>query len=232
MNHEEFFLIDQVNPRFISVGTLESLRMLCTADHLFLDGTFKSYPAPFCQLYTIHIRSSVLRSAIPVLYSLLPNKTKLTYISFFNEVRNVAIKNNLILNPKFITIDFEQGTINALKHVFSNVTIKGCNFRYNQCLFKKLQELGLQQAYYASSDDDSKSVKALYQRTTALAFMPTCIIDDLWCQVMNSFDHLPRLQEFFDYCTDTWIDNNGMFPRNLWNYYGFDGARTNNGLEG
>ena len=141
LSNEEFVLIDQVNPCFISFGTLESLRMLCTADHLFLDGTFKSCPAPFCQLYTIHIRSSVLRSTIPVLCSLLPNKTKLTYISFFNEVRNVAIKNDLILNPKFITIDFEQDAINALKHVFPNVTIKGCNFHYNQCLFKKLQEL-------------------------------------------------------------------------------------------
>ena len=107
LSNEEFVLIDQVNARFISFGTLESLRMLCTADHLFLDGTFKSCPTPFCQLYTIHIRSSVLRSTIPVLYSLLPNKTKLTYISFFNEVRNVAIKNDLILNPKFITIGFE-----------------------------------------------------------------------------------------------------------------------------
>ena len=58
-------------------------------------------------------------------------------------------------------------------------------------MFKKLQELGLQQAYYASSDDESKSVKALYQRTTTLAFMPTWNIDDLWCQVMDSFDHIP-----------------------------------------
>ena len=206
--------------------------MLCTADHLFLDGTFKSCPAPFCQLYTIHIRSSVLRSTIHVLYSLLPNKTKLTYTSFFNEVRNAAIKNDLILNPKFITIDFEQSAINALKHVFPNVTIKGCNFHYNQCLFRKLQELGLQQTYYASSDEDSKSVKTLYQRTRALAFMPTWNIDDLWCQVMDSFDYIPRSQEFFDYCTDTWIDNDDIFPRNLWNYYGFDDARTNNSLEG
>ena len=232
LSNEEFVLIDQVNPRFISFGTLKSLQMLCTADHLFLDGTFKSCPAPFCQLYTIHIRSLVLRSTTPVLYSLLPNKTRLTYISFFNEVRNVAIMNDLILNPKFITIDFEQGAINALKHVFPNVTIKGCNFHYNQCLFKKLQELGLHQAYYASPDDDLKSVKALYQRTIALAFIPTWNIDDLWCQVMNSFDHVPRSQEFFDYCTDTWIDNDSRFSRNLRNYYGFDGARTNNGLEG
>ena len=35
-------------------------------------------------------------------------------------------------------------------------------------------------------------------------------MDDLWCQVMNPFDHIPRSQESFDHCTDTWIDNNNF----------------------
>ena len=132
LNNEEFVLVDQVNPRFIDFGISESLRMLCTADHLFPYETFKSYSAPFSQVYCIHIRSSVLRGTITTLYSLLPNKTKLTYISFFSEVWNVEI----ILNPKFIAIDFEQGVINALNHIFSHVMTKGCNFHYNCYLFK------------------------------------------------------------------------------------------------
>ena len=78
-----------------------------------------------------------------------------------------------MLNPRFITIDFQQSAIIALKHLFLKVTIKGCNFHYNQRLFIKLQELDLQQAYCTLSDDDSTSVKALYQRTPPLAFMST-----------------------------------------------------------
>ena len=36
--------------------------------------------------------------------------------------------NNISLNPKFITIDFEQAAILAIKLIFPNAIIKGCNF--------------------------------------------------------------------------------------------------------
>ena len=41
--------------------------------------------------------------------------------------------------------------------------------------------LGLKQAYYALLDDDSISVKALCQRTSALAVIPKWNMNDLWC---------------------------------------------------
>ena len=205
---------------------------LCTAEHLFLDGTFKSCPAPFAQLYSIHIYSSTLNGTVPILYSLLPNKTKSCYVSLFNELRSATVKNDLILNPKYITTDYEQGAISAIKRVFPNSTIKGCNFHYNQCLFRKLQELGLQKGYYDSSSNDETSVKCLLQATGALAFMPIDKINTLWCDIMEKFDHISRSQEFFDYVTETWIDDGCLFPRNIWNYYNFYGPRTNNGLEG
>jgi hypothetical protein len=65
------------------------------------------------------------------------------YKLFLNELRTATIQHNLILNPRFITIDFERGAIGALKNIFPNALIKGCNFHFNQCLFKKIQELGL-----------------------------------------------------------------------------------------
>jgi hypothetical protein len=62
--------------------------------------------------------------------------------------------------------------------------------------------------------------------------MPTSKINELWCIIMDQFQHLPSSQDFFDYYTDTWIDESCLFPRRLWNYYDFNGVRTNNGLEG
>ena len=32
--------------------------------------------------------------------------------------------------------------------------------------------------------------------------------------------------------TDTWIDSDSLFPKKFWNYYFFQGLRTNNGLDG
>ena len=40
--------------------------------------------------------------------------------------------NNVSLNPKFITIDFEQDVILAVKIIFPNAIIKGCNFHFNK----------------------------------------------------------------------------------------------------
>jgi hypothetical protein len=185
LNNQDFIIIDHFNPRFITFGTAQSLQDLCEAEHVFMDGTFKSAPSPFSQLYTIHIESTVSNSTVPVLYSFLPNKTKSTYTLLFNELRNITLKHDLVLNPKFISIDFEKGAIGALKNVFPNSKIKGCNFHYNQCIFRKIQEIGLQQDYYNSSDDDPTSVKRLVQETGALAFMPVQELNELWCKIMD-----------------------------------------------
>ena len=134
---------------------------------MFLDGTFRSSPSPFAQLYSIHIESSVLNGTVPVLYSFLPNKTKLTYTSLFNELRTITLQHDLILNPRIITVDYEKAAISALKYLFPNAMIKGCNFHFNQCIFRKIQEIGLQQQYNASSEDDPRSVKRLVQETAA-----------------------------------------------------------------
>ena len=230
--NENFIILDQHNPRYLAFGTLQSLKILCESDHIFLDGTFKSCPSPFAQLYSIHTYSSVLNGTLPLLYTLLPNKTKNVYTLFLNELRTAAINNDLVLNPKYVTVDFEQAVIRSLKNVFPNTLVKGCNFHYNQCIFRKIQELGLQSDYDNSAEDNPKSVKSLVKLTGALAFMPISKIDELWCSIMDQFEHLPRSQDFFDYYTDTWIDEGCLFPRNLWNYYNFNGARTNNGLEG
>ena len=206
--------------------------MLCSADHIFADGTFKSCPSSFAQLYSIHIESSILNGTIPVLYSLLPDKFKKTYTSLFNELRNLCIKHDLILNPKLITLDFEQGCLNSLYNVFPNSCIKGCNFHFNKCIFKKITDLEWQPEYYASSIDDPNSIKALYQQTCALAFVPISTIDHLWYTIMDTFDHIQGVHAFFDYVTDTWVDHDSLFPRKQWNDYCFPGLRTNNGLEG
>ena len=62
--------------------------------------------------------------------------------------------------------------------------------------------------------------------------MPGQEVIDLWCKIMDKFEHITRSQGFFDYFTETWIDNGCLFPRSLWNYYKFNGSRTNNGCEG
>ena len=56
----------------------EALQLVSASDIMLLDGTFNSSPALFYQLYTIHGR--VLGQIAPLVYALLPNKEKFTYI--------------------------------------------------------------------------------------------------------------------------------------------------------
>ncbi|CAF4510547.1 unnamed protein product, partial [Didymodactylos carnosus] len=122
LSGESFVLLDSIHPIF---GTTESLQQLSTCDntHLFMDEAFKSCPRPFYQLYTIHSINDDLST--PKLYSLLPDKKGSTYISLLNGIQNLFHMNNIYINPKYITIDFEQAAINAITLVFPNATIKG-----------------------------------------------------------------------------------------------------------
>ena len=126
---------------------VESLKQLSKSDddHLFVDGTFKSCPNPFYQLYSVHSVNSELSTS--KLYTLLSDKIGPTYTSIFNSILNLCHMNNISSNPKFITIDFEQATILAVKLIFPNAIIKGCNFHFNKCIYTKLQNLGFQSVF-------------------------------------------------------------------------------------
>ena len=99
-------------------------------------------------------------------------------------------------------------------------------------MFRKFHEFGLQTDYDNSLPDDPSSARRLFQQIAALAFVSVYQINDVWCQIMDKFEDIPNVQRFFDYFTDTWLDEDCLFPRNLWNYYDFNGPRTTNGLKG
>ena len=104
---------------------------------------------------------------------LLPDKKGPTYISIFNStILNLCPMNNISLNPKFITIDFKQAALLAVKLIFPNTIIKGCNFHFNKCIYTKLQDLGFQSAFINKklSDINEINIRNLYKKG-----MRTCI---------------------------------------------------------
>ncbi|KAG8173372.1 hypothetical protein JTE90_015533 [Oedothorax gibbosus] len=60
------------NDRILVFGTNENLNFLQNSKHWFADGTFKTSPNLFTQLYTIH--AIVKNENVPVLFALLPSK--------------------------------------------------------------------------------------------------------------------------------------------------------------
>lgn len=156
-------MLDLKHPIF---GTIESLKQLskCDNDHLFFDGTFKSCAHPFYQLFTVHSVHTDLST--PKLYTLLPDKKSPTYISPLNIMLNLFHMNNICVNLKYVTIDFEQAAILAIKLVFPNAMIKGCNFHFNKCIYSKLQDLRFQSPFTnaKSTDPDEINIRNLYKK--------------------------------------------------------------------
>jgi len=96
---ENFLLFDSgpVEKRILVFGTSNNLELLSNSQIWFADGTFKHVPLLFYQLYTIHVFKG--GKAIPVLYALLPDKKRKTYLEFLRAI--VTLKPSL--KPKIIS---------------------------------------------------------------------------------------------------------------------------------
>ena len=50
--------------------------------------------------------------------------------------------------------------------------------------------------------------------------------------IMDEYQHIENIEDFYDYIINTWRDDDALFDYTLWNYYDFRSLRTNNHLEG
>jgi len=108
---------------------------MCDAKTLFMDGTFKSVPKIFLQLYTIHF--IYFEVVFSVIYALLPNKSETTY----NRMNGLLIaKANSLgkcLLPTNFQLDFEITMLNTIKNKYPDAQIRGCFFHYTKACFNK-----------------------------------------------------------------------------------------------
>ncbi|GFR21924.1 MULE domain-containing protein [Trichonephila clavata] len=77
--------------------------------------------------------------------------------------------------PDIIKLDFEAAAINSCMLEFPSSTISCCNFHFNQCLWCKIQEMGLVKEYKENED-----IRNVCRMISALAYLPMEHIDDAW----------------------------------------------------
>ncbi|XP_003740616.1 uncharacterized protein LOC100902345 [Galendromus occidentalis] len=205
------------------------MTILCGAGTVFMDGTFRIVPRLFLQLYTIH--AFFMGQMIPFVYFLLPNKQEATYRRMFCLLKALAASLGLSFNPRVFQLDFEVATLKAIRREFSTADLKGCNFHFQQCLWRKIQELGLSRQYR------EPGVKCFVRSIGALALVPLSLMDEAWLEInaeAPSTDHpaYSSLENFKEYFIHTWLENPSVFPRTLWNHYGKFESRTTNHVEG
>ncbi|KAH9634392.1 hypothetical protein HF086_000218 [Spodoptera exigua] len=94
------------------------------------------------KVYTIHAdigSNQEYANVVPVLYALLPDKTRATYEILFQMIKSQVKE----WQPTEISMDFEVTAILAIKDLFPEVKILGCYFHFNRCLWRKAKQLGV-----------------------------------------------------------------------------------------
>lgn len=180
---ETFLLYDSQNDedeeldcgRIIIYATEENLRNLFRCLLWTVDGTFKSSPLIFYQLFTImgtityRFNGKTKTVHLPFVYALLENKREEAYLKVLNVVMTEAVKFRIPVNfPECILSDFEVAIINALLSKFGRI-VKGCFFHLRQIVHRHIQQEGLQRAYTSEGDD---SIRNAAHMLCALAFVP------------------------------------------------------------
>lgn len=240
-NGHPFLIFDsgQVENRILIYSTEKNLKLMEKSKHWFADGTFKSSPVLFFQIYTIHVLIND-DTIIPTVYALLPNKTQDIYTLLLSKIKEI----NPNLNPETIMTDFEHSSLIAFKNIFPNIKQSGCFFHFTQCLWRKIQKIPGLAEKYISDPNFSLHIRML----PALAYVPKSYVVTAFEELLNSqfyIDNDDLLKPLIEYFEDNWIGRlvgrrqmtrrTPTFPLELWNCYDLAKKglpRTNNNIEG
>ena len=213
------------NNDILILTTHDDLLNLSQCATIYIDGTFKTCPRLYTQLFTVH--GLYFGAVVPFVYVLLADKRADTYYKVINIVWDAIAGLGSVFDPKIIMSDFESGFIEAVRKQFPTANHKGCFFHYAQAVWKKVQDLGLVISF---RDDDE--IKDLVHSCFAFAFLPESEIVRVFNEIVNKLSpcKLALLNAFLNYYRTTWLD--GLFPLRMWNKCGQDHLhRTNNAVE-
>ncbi|CAF1581158.1 unnamed protein product [Rotaria magnacalcarata] len=219
---EEFIIADirkkKVGGRLIMFCSNEQIDTLLNSTIWFCDGTFKTTPAMFEQVYII--QCLVGDEVFPAVYALTANRKRKTYEEMIKVIMNLAADRNKILAVQKIVSDYEAAWLMAVENMLPNVTRLGCFFHFSQACYRNIQKLGLSQLY-----DDDPEVRLILRKFIALALVPRDKVKSCFKLLRRNADD--RVQEFVQYFEHQWFN---VMSSDLW-CVADSAIRTNNSSE-
>ncbi|PKC05516.1 hypothetical protein RhiirA5_420830 [Rhizophagus irregularis] len=188
--------IELGNEKLMIFCTPSNLTYLQDAEYWLMDGTFKTVPTLFQQLYTIHVPIGGEDNSriFPMVYILMTSKAQESYRRVFDELIELGNQAGVDLSPPIIITDFEQAVINATQSEFPDSIHKGCFFHFCQNIWRKIQSEGLA-IEYGNDEDFSLKLRHL----TALAFLPPSEIPAAFDQIKLSLpENAAGVTEYFE----------------------------------
>jgi len=145
----------------------------------------------------------------------MSDKKQHTYHRLFEGMKNIG------WNPQSVHLDFEVAAINALRTIFPQIQLHGCHFHFTQCLWRKIQNVGLASVYKKNED-----VQMHVRKCGAMAYLPLDKIDEAWLIIQSNAPDDEKLNEFNNYFVENWLDST-TFSKKMWNCH-HEKYRTNN----
>ena len=97
-----------------------------------MDGTYRSCPKTFYQIFNIigHLKEKNL--TLPILSVLMKTKYEISYYNLFENIKLMIFENkiNVDFSKIYFMTDFESALRNSLKKSFPESAILGCYFHY------------------------------------------------------------------------------------------------------
>jgi hypothetical protein len=210
------------------------LRHLFRSNFWIMDGTFKTVPLLFSQLYSIHCEVGGINSRIlPIVWALMTSKSENCYVALFEELRRLALIEGFVLRPDFVLTDFERAAMNAVTQVFPGAQSEACHFHLSQIIYRKIQSLRLVSQYNADLN-----VRHRIRQIAALAFLPFNEIPDAFRNIIiplipNAFRELLKWFAINYVTGDARIRSPPRFAPMIWSVYEneFGFPRTSNHCE-
>lgn len=226
--NEQFLLENNREHNIIIFSCPTNLKALCSSTSIYVDGTFNYCPKYFLQMFTIHILKN--GHYIPLVFCLLPNKNKNTYLLALQIIARKCvdiIQQNFY--PKQVVADFEQGIHGAVYSMWKNVTIIGCKFHLGQAWWRKIQSLGLSTEYKDTTSEIGKWLTYIFGLPLLdPEEVSDCFVFDL-CSIQPNTSL--KLNEFTDFLIENYISEEARFPPHIWAANIASAERTTNACE-
>lgn len=237
LNGEQLLLYDCLSAdktKRVTIFTTDTLFVrFCAAELMVSDGTFKTCPEPYKQLFIIHgnIPGYDDYFTQPMIWVLMSGKDQNLYETVFNNLRQTAIDMGLVMNLKYSLNDFEIAIRNAIQLVFPAIDNRACFFHLRQLTIKRLKKLKL----FAKYQKDPSLALEINQ-VMALAFFPPNEIEELFEILHQTVSEEAKI--FYDWFKPLYIRKSNRLdathPPTFWSIYDFvllGLPKTQNGAE-
>lgn len=165
----DLFLIKNctiLNELILIFCTKENIHLLSLAQYWIIDSKFKTVSN---NILIINGECGQQGNSLvsPLVYVLMTKESEESYVRLFQELKDFAQENEILLKPKVIFTDLDRAIINATTSEFPEVVHKVYFFHFSQTFWEKIK----------SSELDSKYVRdklfaLILRQICSLAFLP------------------------------------------------------------